>query len=496
MPHSLPEDVNRWPADPYELLGVPREADVKAIKRAYAQLLREYRPDESPAEFQRLREAFEAALEYASFRARYSSEEDLDAPRDVVQSDLGKEFTPKPNEFRSDENVAPATAVPQTTDTPRVRDPRPSEKSPWELAVAGDSHAAWKLLEERSRSSTNPNDEEVLLQRYWLAKLTPGLSDRSPEVILFEAVKKTGAFGRLWQLLMLEWTSTPDRLLSPLVLELLDHPDGAERLGPLFAARWRAAGKAEQWSLLEEDLAPLRHRLLPDHASVWLTILVEQMRFGAWRPESEAANEWQESWFKELAQLSDLQLKASEQFDEAEQWYQLRQELLKVLPGISTASELRDFLWATTFEDRMAIKLSQTKLADAWRPQADVALSELDTLASVRPMLFLQLQQVCAWFIGLFYSSPLAGAEVEAQRPMVQRALRRILEMPPGESRAQVAAFCLRELMTVREFCTLANQHAPAELEQATHLLTGQSASDVSLHSLCQLIRAVEFERE
>lgn len=48
--------------DPFALLGLAHDADEAAIKRAYAQRLRKTRPDDDPEGFQRLNEAYRAAL--------------------------------------------------------------------------------------------------------------------------------------------------------------------------------------------------------------------------------------------------------------------------------------------------------------------------------------------------------------------------------------------------------------------------------------------------
>lgn len=53
---------------PFKILGLDRKADIAQIKRAYARLLRTHRPDEDPAAFQRLHEAYEACLEQARWR--------------------------------------------------------------------------------------------------------------------------------------------------------------------------------------------------------------------------------------------------------------------------------------------------------------------------------------------------------------------------------------------------------------------------------------------
>jgi hypothetical protein len=47
---------------PFQVLGLTRRASLPEVKRAYAQLLRKHRPDEDPAGFQRIHEAFEACV--------------------------------------------------------------------------------------------------------------------------------------------------------------------------------------------------------------------------------------------------------------------------------------------------------------------------------------------------------------------------------------------------------------------------------------------------
>lgn len=47
--------------DPFALLGVSRECDPRELKRAYARLIKKYRPDEHPEAFMHIRAAYEAA---------------------------------------------------------------------------------------------------------------------------------------------------------------------------------------------------------------------------------------------------------------------------------------------------------------------------------------------------------------------------------------------------------------------------------------------------
>ncbi|WP_122314715.1 J domain-containing protein [Pseudomonas cichorii] len=49
----------------WSVLGLEPDTDTRSIKRQYATLLKQYRPDEDPEGFQRLREAYEQALDWA-----------------------------------------------------------------------------------------------------------------------------------------------------------------------------------------------------------------------------------------------------------------------------------------------------------------------------------------------------------------------------------------------------------------------------------------------
>ncbi|OLU20679.1 hypothetical protein BVH01_01685 [Pseudomonas sp. PA1(2017)] len=71
--------------NPWELLGLDTEADTRTIKRRYAQLLKQTRPDEDPEAFQRLREAYEWALDWAQRFQNVEAPAALDEP-----------FTPAP----------------------------------------------------------------------------------------------------------------------------------------------------------------------------------------------------------------------------------------------------------------------------------------------------------------------------------------------------------------------------------------------------------------
>ena len=63
---------NHWP---WDVLGIESDADERAVRRAYARLLKQQRPDEDAEAFQRLRYAYESALQMANGAAA----KDIDA---------------------------------------------------------------------------------------------------------------------------------------------------------------------------------------------------------------------------------------------------------------------------------------------------------------------------------------------------------------------------------------------------------------------------------
>ncbi|MES2943372.1 MAG: J domain-containing protein [Pseudomonadota bacterium] len=68
-------DVLKLPM-PWGVLGLRPTGDIQAVRRAYAALIRQYRPDSHPREFARIRQAYEQAQEQASYFSQYEQEED------------------------------------------------------------------------------------------------------------------------------------------------------------------------------------------------------------------------------------------------------------------------------------------------------------------------------------------------------------------------------------------------------------------------------------
>jgi curved DNA-binding protein CbpA len=57
----LPDSMNRPDMNPWEVLGVSPDVSAETLRQAYLKKLRQYPPDRSPEEFERIRDAYSMA---------------------------------------------------------------------------------------------------------------------------------------------------------------------------------------------------------------------------------------------------------------------------------------------------------------------------------------------------------------------------------------------------------------------------------------------------
>ena len=82
---ELPEEFHLWPDDPFDLLNLKRSDDARTAKRAYFKLIRKYKPDRFPAEFQKIREAYESVESWLQWH-REDDEPDEQSDNEPVDS--------------------------------------------------------------------------------------------------------------------------------------------------------------------------------------------------------------------------------------------------------------------------------------------------------------------------------------------------------------------------------------------------------------------------
>lgn len=116
------------PPDCFDLLELPRDADARAIKRAYAAKLKTTRPDEDPKGFQSLNDAYRQALAHAN--AARSQGDDVPPAATFIDLSSFAASTPAPARPASGPadseppELEPAESTPPATRPPVPRPPR------------------------------------------------------------------------------------------------------------------------------------------------------------------------------------------------------------------------------------------------------------------------------------------------------------------------------------------------------------------------------------
>jgi hypothetical protein len=293
--HSLPPDPSSWPRDPFRLLGVEPGVSARDLRKAYLRLIRSYKPEHSPEEFKRIREAYESALPWTrTLEGR--------------QGDSEAEAEPEPS------NHFPPGQAPQSAWTPRPDDIA-AAPDPWDLACRGEPEAAYRALLERQREGRAAEDD--YLQLYWLLTLIPALEPtRVPVDWLGQGLGAVGPDSpRMRELLRRELAADP-------TLALGDRLKGffRRRTSPALAvdfaeARWRAARDAGRWGVILADLHSLRTWMPDVNEDAWAQLLVAAAMNLAWADGRDADQ------VKALArELEDL---GSRRNDHSDDLYQL-----------------------------------------------------------------------------------------------------------------------------------------------------------------------------
>jgi hypothetical protein len=263
---SLPPEVERWPSDPYELLGVSQRAAPDEVRSAYERLSAAFDPARAPEQCRRLRTARDVVLRDLDLLQLLETPLTLQLQPDLPLTPPRPESQPD----HPDMSEALRAAVPSPDAIAAA--PLGPSRNPvailWQLALSGREAEAYHGLV--SALEQNGATEDVCLRLHWLLTALPELDrQRSPRDWLARGLRAGGLSGAQWELYRRALAEDDEEGRSPRCAGLLEAPAEPEALVDLALARWRSAARGQQWDVLTADLQVLRERLPASERLAW-----------------------------------------------------------------------------------------------------------------------------------------------------------------------------------------------------------------------------------
>ncbi len=274
----LPEDLDQWPNDPFSLLGVNHASNRREVRRAYAQLIRIYKPEHFPEHFRRIRDAYELLdqrLAWMESNAAAAAEMGP-FPQAAASEPAGANIVGG-GEATADE---PADA-PQEL----LRFAALDRDDLWQKARQGDLAEAYSHYS--GLAGQGRGDEELFVRLFWMLRLTPEIDpSRDAREWLVAGMKQCGLRRRLPELYRCELLEDPQEALRSRCDEAIRCTGHSGLLAELVIARWGGAAKLQKWEVIAGDLDLLRSRV-QDESPVWGRLLLAAIDHLAWARQDE-----------------------------------------------------------------------------------------------------------------------------------------------------------------------------------------------------------------
>jgi hypothetical protein len=365
---SLPDNVEDWPRDPFALFGVNHSVSAKEVRRIYTRLIREYKPERSPEQFRRVREAYETLQRYALWN--------------------------EPDATESDERRSAANAKkPSHADQPGPMNPTPAasgitEEECWRWARAGDVEGAYRSL--INLRDQQPQQASLYLRLYWLAVAFPEL-DRAllPRDWLSRGLEHCAQYARLLDNYTEELGENPAEALSERFGHLLGQASGT-LLCELLERRWHAAAKLQSWDIVWGDLEVYREVVCRDDEVAWLRLLLS---LASKSIKSSGHGSVFQACLEGIRALDHLGIAHGDLFDRAEVLHQVAEEMVGLPPG-AVLDVTVHYLAGRREEAAACLEpfLSLTVLGP------EQALEVLDHARAQAPLLFIEYCRAVDWF--------------------------------------------------------------------------------------------------
>jgi hypothetical protein len=465
---TLPEDLSRWPDDPFELLGIERGVPPKDLKRVYIRLIKAWKPEHHPEHFRRIREAYEAVLRHVEFFSRFEIQivpetptaavsETIDAPSDVQLP------APSPaSDYHGERDVDSNDAEPAIDPPARVVDasepqidpPARTAEAPfstrsrnetadlWDRAIQGDEAEAYRglkrLYERRSEQTT------IALRLYWLLSLDPSHDpEKQPYEWLIIGLRNGGLQGPCMELLRREIEAEPAIAFSDRFIELLQLEAPTGVLGELLSWRWVAFRRADCWELFDSDFALAREKIGRIDDANWLRLLLIACDGVAWIPEGYSCCELWDLLQNEIKHLQHLANQHGDWFDRLEFLTAVRRDWGLIKRSFFSAPAFLDLIANSWHAPYPTFRKQLLSLAGEMAENPENWLDRLDETARVAPQIlhaFIDLLRQAEWRV----ESPLPKPEL----PVIQllaKVFMHGLKRYGSDFRLRVVRFCFRD---------------------------------------------------
>ena len=458
---SLPEDLNSWPIDPFELLNLERPTDARTAKRSYFKLIRRFKPDRFPAEFQKIREAYESVQGWLSWQDQRTSDNELG---DASNESSGESV--QVAESAGDAVAHQAGGGANLSSKPLKTD---SVELFFEALNTEGVDAALAHLKKIDLAKISNQASKVNLLKYFVARFFPETAGASVADPVNEGVGLGYSQGDLkriaWLLKALDSPETSAVAMAQFrfefdrnyrlancksVLDYLANVQNYATLAGFFRLRWEAIGHHHP-ELVVRDIKTLQPRSLEfgGYRGDWLSLLTESMNYTVWQQSEKfithAETCWQEistndqTWSADAIELLMLA---------AQEWFQMRG---------SASGWMAVIPWARN-------TLPETKRA-FWMPVAKEisddpvgSLSGLDYRFRMHSMAMTVFEEGLQHLVDLVGDSEAVDEMPwEETRDLVSCFLMELGTNDYAESRIPIMDFCIRNQLSLITFAAAAN---------------------------------------
>jgi hypothetical protein len=471
---DLPDDVRRWPSDPFQLLGVPRDVPPRELKRAYTRLIRAYKPEHAPEEFRRIREAYDAVRQFVEL---YGALQQVapSAPFDET-GEAAEAALPRDSAGQDERPVRPVL---------KSLDEQLEEC--WQWAIDGEGPRAYRELERLHAAA--PHDARITARLYWLLTMAAKLDRRrAPCDWLVAGLRRNGFSGPLRELYRRELAANSAEALHQRCTELIDAVPVSNGLADLLEWRWNAVGRKEQAAeVIRADLARLREHFLAHDDETWARLVFAAVDHIAFI-DTAAARDLLARCQRDLEGLSHLHLRLSAAFDRFEMLQTIAASCRTILQ--QGAQWHADFIevvqqaWSLPIEE-LRPRLMTYLATVAARPGQ--LLHNFDAIQQLASPLLFQFRRALAMLDSI--TEPTADCRSEDDiRELVLSFARDTPGSKYSEWRPQLLDFCLREVIMPEQVAAALANNSEFQLSAEQHL-SQAAANDLPLVCVCHACR-------